>query len=94
MKKRFLALLLCLLMVLPMLLVSCGGGDDPDDTTNPEEDIYTSVLPVLSCVTRPSKANCMITGIHSMEMKSPRASIASALVWVKRQFWPMHAVRL
>lgn len=40
MKKRFLALLLCLLMVLPMLLVSCGGEDDPDDTTNPEENVY------------------------------------------------------
>lgn len=40
MKKRILALLLCLLTVLPMLLVSCGDEDDPTDTTNPEENVY------------------------------------------------------
>ncbi len=39
MKKRVLALLLCILMVLPLMLTSCGGGEDPDDTTT-EEDLY------------------------------------------------------
>ena len=40
MKKRVLALLLCLLMVLPMMLTSCDNSDNPDNTTKEEESVY------------------------------------------------------
>ena len=39
MKKRVLALLLCILMVLPLMLTSCDTGGGDDDTTT-EEDLY------------------------------------------------------